>query len=91
MRKKEQNKNKRPTQWTKLRKDIRKENREVLEKSLYELTAAYNIGREASRTFDLQNCLKVLGDRIADLLSVEIVSVMLMDKYEDGLILEFAK
>ena len=82
---------KRITSRDKFLKGIHQKNRRVLEKSLFELTAAYNIGREASYAADLQNCLKVLVDGIADLMSVEIVSVMLMDRYEEGLVLEFAR
>lgn len=71
--------------------DIRHKNRQVLEKRLLELTAAYNIGKEVSACFDLENCLRILVDRIADLMSVEIVSLMLMDKNEKELVVKLAK
>lgn len=71
--------------------DIRQQNRRALEKNLFELTAAYQIGTEASCVDDLKKCLKVLVDRIADLMSVKIVSVMLMDPYQRELVMRFAR
>ena len=70
---------------------IRQEKREALEKRLFELTAAYHIGREVSSVFDLERCLTILADRIADLMSVEIVSLMLIGKDEDELTINLAK
>ena len=86
-----QKKIKNPSDWRKVRERIHKSNRKLLEKSLFEMTAAYRIGREASYIFDLDKCLKFLVDKIADLMSVEIVSIMLMDKYHEGLLIKIAK
>jgi len=79
------------SEWKTLFEDIRKRNRKKLEKRLFELAAAYHITKDVSRSFDLQKCLKALIDRIADLMSVEIVSVMLMDKHQQELVLKLAK
>jgi len=78
-------------EWKTLLTDIRKRNRKKLEKRLFELAAAYHITKDVSRSFDLQKCLKALIDRIADLMSVEIVSVMLMDKHQQELVMKLAK
>jgi len=72
-------------------KDLRQQKRETLEKRLFELTAAYHIAREASSIFDLGKCLKVLVERIADLMNVEIVSIMLIDKEKSELMVKLAK
>ena len=79
------------TEWDKLFHDIRRQNRRMLERGFFELTAAHRIGREASHTFDLDKCLRMLVDKIADLMSVEIVSIMLIDKYQEGLVIKIAK
>ncbi|MCM8779820.1 MAG: GAF domain-containing sensor histidine kinase [Candidatus Omnitrophica bacterium] len=75
----------------KLLDEIRRQNRRALERRLYDLTAAYNIGKEASSFFDLRKCLRILTDRIADLMSVEIISLMLMDKDSGALVVKLAK
>jgi len=74
-----------------LMEEIRKQNRYVLEKCLYELLAACHISKEISSTLDLENCLKILVNRIADLMSVEIVSLMLLDQDKGELLIKLAK
>jgi len=71
--------------------DMRRQGREALEKRLYELTAAYQIAREASSIFDLGKCLKLLVERIADLMAVDIVSIMLIDKEKSELMVKLAR
>lgn len=74
-----------------LLEDIRRQNREMLEKRLFELTAAYSVGKEISSISDLERCLRILVNRIADLMSVEIVSLMLMDAEKSALMIKIAK
>ncbi|MEI8350187.1 MAG: GAF domain-containing sensor histidine kinase [Candidatus Omnitrophota bacterium] len=71
--------------------DMHRQNRDILERRLFELAAAYHIGKEASSVFDFEKCLRILANRIADLLSVEIVSLMLLDTDKGGLVIKFAK
>ena len=91
MSKKQRIKAERSGWWKKILKGIQSENRESLEKDLFRFTAAYRIRKDISASLDLKNCIKLLVDRIADLLSVEIVSVMLMDKKQRELVLQLAK
>lgn len=72
-------------------KDMHLQDRDILERRLFELAAAYHIGKEASSVFDFEKCLKILTNRIADFLSVEIVSLMLINRDRNGLVIKFAK
>jgi signal transduction histidine kinase len=74
-----------------LRADIQHQDREVLEKYLFKLAAAYTISKEASSAFDLEKCLNILVDRVAELLEVEIVSVMLISRNKSELLIKIAK
>ncbi len=76
---------------TALREDIRVLSRESLERKLFNLTAAYNISRETSGSSGLENVLNILVDRIAQVLSVEIISLMLIGKNKSELLMKFAK
>lgn len=76
---------------TMLMEDLRRDNRQVLEKHLVELVSAYRVGREASSFLEMEKCIGILGDRIADLLSVQIVSIMLMDREKGELVIKLAK
>jgi signal transduction protein with GAF and PtsI domain len=52
---------------------------------------AHNIGKEVALQFELKECLKLLVDRIADMMSVEIISLMLVEHNGTGLVIEVAK
>ena len=71
--------------------NLRGHNREVLEKRLFELNAAYHISKELSGVSTLTDCLKILVERIVELMAVEIVSVMLIDKESNALRIITAK
>jgi len=74
-----------------LLKDIRQQNRDTLEQRLYDLTAAFNITKEAYSSPDLEMCLKSLINKISDLMSVENISLMLMDREKGNLVVKLAK
>ena len=65
-----------------LKRPPRKSRRE-LERCLFELDSAYRIAKEAYVVSDLEDCLNLLIDRVSDLMSVEIASIMLMDNESD--------
>jgi len=58
---------------------------------LYKLKASYSIAAEILSAIDLQDCLKILVSRIASYMSVEIVSVMLIDDNKRRLIIKITK
>jgi len=62
--------------------NISKGSRESLEKELFKFGVAYNIAREVAGGFDLDKTLNLLVDRIAEVIGVEIVSLMLVGKIE---------
>jgi signal transduction histidine kinase len=63
----------------------------ILRRKVFELNAAYDIARTISSTFELEKCLKILVDKISDVILVEIVSVMLVDKEKSDLVIKLAK
>lgn len=71
--------------------EISGKQREIIEKYLYELSAVYQVAREISTCSDLDSCLKVLAERIAQLLSVETVSIVLREEESDVLRIKYAK
>ncbi|MCF7908242.1 MAG: GAF domain-containing sensor histidine kinase [Candidatus Omnitrophica bacterium] len=70
---------------------LSKENRDFLEKELFKLTMAYNISKEISGNFNLEKTLNMLVDRIANVMSVGIVSLMLVGKNTGEMLIKFAK
>ncbi|MDD5194910.1 MAG: ATP-binding protein [Candidatus Omnitrophica bacterium] len=64
---------------------------DLLGKRFDDFTAAHNIGKEVALKFELDECLELLVNRIADLMSVEIISLMLMDKDQTHLNVETAR
>ncbi len=71
--------------------DVKGRQKEIIEKYLFELSAVYRIGREATTCVDLNKCLEMLASRISDLMSVEIVSIMLKEDETNILRIKFAK
>lgn len=69
---------------------IKSQNRETLEKQLFTMRTIHNIGREACSVADMENCLHMLVNRIAHLMSVEIISLMLMDEKKEELVIKLA-
>ncbi len=59
--------------------NIKSQQKEAIEKYLFEMSAAYYVAREATTCVDLDECLDILVNRIADLMSVEIVSIILKE------------
>jgi len=76
--------------WEGLQKDIRSQKRDSLERSLFQLQAANSIGKDLSDSPNLDQCMRTLVDRISGLISVEIVSIMLMDNNRRELVLRCA-
>ncbi|MDP2924708.1 MAG: ATP-binding protein [Candidatus Omnitrophota bacterium] len=64
---------------------------QAFEKSLLKFVAAYIITKEISLAIDLENSLNVLSDRVSEFLSVEIVSIMLISKNKNELLIKLAK
>jgi len=75
----------------KIRKEIQNLDRPALKNKLFKLTAAYNINKEATDASGLENVLNLLVDRIAQLMSVGIVSLMLLAKNKSGLVMKIAR
>lgn len=57
----------------------------------YKLRASYSIATELLSAIDLDDCLKILVNRVASYMSVEIVSIMLTDNDKKRLIVKIAK
>ncbi len=57
----------------------------------YKIRAPYSIATELLTALDLEDCLKILVSRIASYMSVEIVSIMLMDDDNRRLVVKIAK
>ncbi|MBM3254027.1 MAG: GAF domain-containing protein [Candidatus Omnitrophica bacterium] len=74
-----------------LLKDVSKKTREELEKKILEFACITQAARDINSTLKLEECLKILADRIADLLSVERVSLMLLDPKTRELVIKMAK
>lgn len=72
-------------------KNINSGSRESLEKELFKFGIAYNIAKEISGELDLEKSLNLLVDRIAEAMSVEIVSLMLIGRNKGELLIKFAK
>lgn len=80
-----------PQELQSLFEEIKIENRSRLEEKLFDFMAAMRIEKEAASSPNLEGCLRILVDRIADLMSVEIISLMLMDKERGDLVVKLAK
>lgn len=57
----------------------------------YKLKAAHSVATELLSALDLEDCLKILVNRIASYMSVEIVSIMFVDSERRRLIVKIAK
>ncbi|MDD5584903.1 MAG: GAF domain-containing sensor histidine kinase [Candidatus Omnitrophica bacterium] len=65
--------------------------RDVQYKRFSDFTSAHNIGKEVALRFELAECLKLLIDRIAETMSVEIISLMLVERNGTRLAIEVAR
>lgn len=74
-----------------LRGDISRLSRELLESELFKFSTAYTVSQETSKALNLEKTLNILVDRIAQIMSVEIVSLMLIGKNNSELLIKFAK
>ncbi|MCM8784386.1 MAG: GAF domain-containing sensor histidine kinase [Candidatus Omnitrophica bacterium] len=70
---------------------IQEKQRTVIERYLFELSAVYQLAREISTCADLDNCLKIVAERIAQLFSVETVSIVLKEEHSDILKIRCAR
>ncbi|MBU2103084.1 MAG: GAF domain-containing sensor histidine kinase [Candidatus Omnitrophota bacterium] len=71
--------------------DIGGRTKPVLQKHVLDLLSAYGAGKEVAATFEFKRCLDILVEKIANLLSVEIVSLMLKEKGTDELVMEISR
>ncbi len=71
--------------------DVSTKTREELEAKILEFACIAQVAKDISSTLKLEECLKILADRIADLLSVERVSLMLLDSKSRELVIKIAK
>src|SRR3989338_11662337 len=74
-----------------VRKDYKSMSRQSLEEDFSKLKVAYDINRDVLAAGNLEDALNMLIDRIAEVMSVEIVSLMLVGKNTGELLLKFAK
>ena len=72
-------------------KDMEGREREIIEKYLFELSSVYRVAREVNSCTDLDKCLEILGERISQILSVEIVSIVLKEEELDLFKIKYAK
>lgn len=71
--------------------DVSTKTREELEAKILEFACIAQVAKDVSSTLKLEECLRILADRIADLLSVERVSLMLLDSRTRELVITIAK
>ncbi len=77
--------------FSRLRQDLKAKSRQSLEEDFFKLKAAYDINRDVLAATNLEEALNILVDRIAEVMSVEIVSLMLMGENTGELLIKFAK
>jgi signal transduction histidine kinase len=71
--------------------DVSTKTREELEARILEFACITQVAKDVSSTLKLEECLKILADRIADLLSVERISLMLLDPGTRELVIKMSK
>ncbi len=74
-----------------LLQDVSEKSRDELEKKIVEFACINQLAKDVSSTLKLEECLKILADRIADLLSVERISLMLLDPSTRELVIKMSK
>jgi len=74
-----------------LLKEIGSKTRDELEGKIIEFAYINRLAKEIGSTLKLDECLRILTDRIADLLSVERISLMLLDRETEELVIKMAK
>ncbi len=71
--------------------DVSEKSRDELEKKIIEFACINQLAKDVSSTLKLEECLRILADRIADLLSVERISLMLLDPGTRELVIKMSK
>ncbi|MCD5391153.1 GAF domain-containing protein [candidate division NPL-UPA2 bacterium] len=74
-----------------LHQEIASCSKEGLEKKLLELSIMFEIAREVNSTLDLEEVLGLILDRAADILEVELVSLMLVEEETGELVIKVAR
>ncbi|MBU1112370.1 MAG: GAF domain-containing sensor histidine kinase [Candidatus Omnitrophica bacterium] len=77
--------------FSRLKGELRDKSRDSLEEEFFKLRVAYEINRDVLSSTGLEEALNILVDRIAEVMSVEIVSLMLVGKSSGEMLIKFAK